>query len=906
MMRRPLLILLCLLSVANAFPQTETVVYDGYLGFTSARVIDTVFMYDIVKKSPAGRAGIKNWEILLEIDGIKVSGPDYKDFKHENLLAGMPGDTVSLKIRKYDIDSAVVIDLIQEYNEDRIGSCLYEYLVDSTGEWTIGDILTDSVNRLFSRPLVKKAIIHSVEAGSKAAAAGFRPGDTVVNFYDELSTIWQMLEKDASSMSDDTVAIIHRDTLCVRIPINTEDNPFSGVLSQFGKDLRSNYFWFKIELRGRISEDRPYLLYFQPDDSAIVYEITPQGEYTQTRTGRLIPAREKKLVYKDSNPVLINLKKDDTKTIYVRATKMNRQLETIPVIFYQSYWSVQRWDRLQRLILGVLWGMMLIIALYYLILYTFIRETSYVYYVLFIAGLVLVLFVDSGYSAEFLRQRADSAFQNIYLQMLGIPLSLFLLFGSTYLNLKNHLKTWRKIILGYFGLIWLFYLVVFIISNLASGYSPILSGFVLEDMSVVLLVGATLILVPPAILRVRRGFKPAWFFLAANIILIILVAYSLIFEAFITESFSRKLAYHSDLFAILSDSSVHIASVIQILLFGAGLGMKIRNTERERRIAQEEMIRQLQENEKLKDKVNRELEAKVRERTKEISEQKEEIESQRDLLHEQKQEITDSINYAQRIQLAVLPSEETLREYLPDYFVLFKPRDIVSGDFYWIKQVKNFTLVVAADCTGHGVPGAFMSMLGISFLNELVSRTRLDSAGVILDRLRNKVKTTLKQEGRSEEQKDGMDLSLAILDSESNEIQYAGAFNPLFIVRRKDTKPRNELVSFSLSESETHWLVEIKGDRQPIAIHENETDFQTHRIRLDKGDTLYMFSDGYPDQMGGAGGKKFMVRKFKQLLLSIQGETMPAQKEILDKTLQEWQQNVQQVDDILVFGIRLN
>jgi len=307
----------------------------------------------------------------------------------------------------------------------------------------------------------------------------------------------------------------------------------------------------------------------------------------------------------------------------------------------------------------------------------------------------------------------------------------------------------------------------------------------------------------------------------------------------------------------------------------------------------------------------KELEATVKERTQEVLQQKEEIEAhrdeiekQRDLVTEQKTEITDSINYAQKIQTAVLPGEELLNNLLPEHFVLFKPKDIVSGDFYWIRQVKNFVVVVAADCTGHGVPGAFMSMLGTSMLNELVSKSRFDSAGEILNRLRKKIKDTLKQEGKELEQKDGMDMSLAVFDHDSNELQYSGAYNPLIIIREKDQPEDEELSVFYSRETDQYQLFEVKGDRQPIAIYSNETDFTTHRLKIRKKDSFYMFSDGYPDQMGGPKGKKFMIKKFKELLLEIQDEAMQKQKEILDTYLEEWKKDVHQIDDILVFGIR--
>ena len=276
---------------------------------------------------------------------------------------------------------------------------------------------------------------------------------------------------------------------------------------------------------------------------------------------------------------------------------------------------------------------------------------------------------------------------------------------------------------------------------------------------------------------------------------------------------------------------------------------------------------------------NRILEEKVKERTRKIEKQKLEIE-------EKNKYILDSIGYAKRIQDAVMPSKEKLDKILPEYFILFKPRDIVSGDFYWITHKDNKIIIVAADCTGHGVPGAFMSMLGVAFLNEIVNKSSISSANKILNQLRNNVKQTLSQSGRDQETRDGMDLALCIFDYNKQVCQYAGAYNPLYIFKNGD-------------------FIECKADKMPIGIHVNEKDtFTNHNIHFKKGDTFYLFSDGYVDQFGGKTGKKFMAKPFKKLLSDIYHEPMDKQKELLDEALENWQGSHNQVDDVLVIGIR--
>ncbi len=253
-----------------------------------------------------------------------------------------------------------------------------------------------------------------------------------------------------------------------------------------------------------------------------------------------------------------------------------------------------------------------------------------------------------------------------------------------------------------------------------------------------------------------------------------------------------------------------------------------------------------------------------------------------------------SINYAQRIQQAVLPSSLMAEDILGEHFILYKPRDIVSSDFYWLKQLSNFTAVVAADCTGHGVPGAFMSMLGSSFLNEIVTRRSLDSAGEILDRLRKKVKESLGQTGAEGEQKDGMDISFYIIDMENMELQFSGTFNPLYIIRKTNSE-----------QNGTYELIQLKADRQPIGIHIKERGFTNHTFKIQKGDTLYSFSDGYVYQFGGETGSKFKSSRFQELLLDIQDKSMFEQKAIPERAMRKWQGNLEQVDDVLVIGVRI-
>lgn len=286
--------------------------------------------------------------------------------------------------------------------------------------------------------------------------------------------------------------------------------------------------------------------------------------------------------------------------------------------------------------------------------------------------------------------------------------------------------------------------------------------------------------------------------------------------------------------------------------------------------------KKLAESKKHIEEINLDLEKK----NSEISEQKEVIE-------QKNKSITDSIQYASRIQSAVLLPVNFMNEWGIDNFILFMPKDIVSGDFYWGARKKGKLIIAAADCTGHGVPGAFMSMLGNAFLNEIVNASEDLSAAAILNFLRDEVIRALKQKGVTGEARDGMDISLCVIDSSTMKGTFAGANNPLYLIRKGE-------------------LIKVPADRMPIGIHVvAERPFAEQPVELLKGDAIYLFTDGYADQFGGPAGKKFMYRPFQDLLVSIASHPIEKQHEILKKTFIDWQGDYEQVDDVLVMGFKI-
>lgn len=262
------------------------------------------------------------------------------------------------------------------------------------------------------------------------------------------------------------------------------------------------------------------------------------------------------------------------------------------------------------------------------------------------------------------------------------------------------------------------------------------------------------------------------------------------------------------------------------------------------------------------------------------------IEEQKKILEEKNQEITDSINYARKIQLALIPSEEEFNSHFESSFVLFKPKDIVSGDFYWATKKNDVVFYATGDCTGHGVPGGFMTMLGISFLDEIINEKNILEPAEILTMLSDRIIHTLKQTGNAGESKDGMDVVLCSLNRTSGVLKYAAANNSLYVLNGNG-------------------FTEYPPDKQPCGFHHELKPFSQHTINLQKGDCIYTFTDGFADQFGGPKGKKFKYKQLENLTLSLQSKTLSEQKRELNLVFENWRGNLEQLDDVCMIGVKV-
>lgn len=275
-----------------------------------------------------------------------------------------------------------------------------------------------------------------------------------------------------------------------------------------------------------------------------------------------------------------------------------------------------------------------------------------------------------------------------------------------------------------------------------------------------------------------------------------------------------------------------------------------------------------------------------------------------DKIEDQKNELVDSIRYAERIQTALLTRDQD-QELLSKYFVYFKPKDIVSGDFYWYYEKGDYFYMAVADCTGHGVPGAFLTMLGTTFLNEIIALNEDATPAFILDRLRYRIIKALSQSNEETSTKDGMDISLLRFNVKTKEGQWAGAYNPLWVVRNSKEEELQTSANYTTRSLDDYTLYEIKGDKFPVSIMEDMRPFTNQDVKLNPGDSAYLFSDGFADQFGGERGKKYRTGNFKETLLKMQSIDVEDRGKALEQDFINWKGNLEQIDDVCVFGIEI-
>ena len=637
------------------------------------------------------------------------------------------------------------------------------------------------------------------------------------------------------------------------------------------------------------------------DDSYFILEtarpITNEVDFYQLR-GTIIENSFKsgdgyhyseKVIPHRKNLFPVSLEPGESKDYVIRAMSDGEVL-TLPVKIYDKIGFFEG-DYTSQFSFGFYYGLMSLVIIIYFFFFIMLKDKSFLYYIGYVFAQALLQFSLDGFTFHHFFPAGGYLANHFVLFIAGITVVLLLKYVDSFLMLKERNPMMRKIFLG---------------SGILVSIATLLSLIpgVLYEISYPLINGVSLISIVLSVIAIYRlrltGSEVDKYF---TIAFTILISGAVIF---ILGNFN--IVGNSE----IAMSALKISSALEVAILSVSMSNKYRKLQKDKEEAQALAMKSLEEQNVLIEGMNVKLEAQVKERTAEIEHQKEE-------LAEINNEILSSIQYAERIQRAILPSDAHIKNLMPESFVFYRPKDVVSGDFYFVEETtpnaKNkLVLFAAVDCTGHGVPGAFMSIVGNSFLTQAITEYSVNSPGEALEFLNNGVSSALRQdrETNTETVRDGMDISLCGYDPKTKKLYFAGAKNPVYIVRKGEVSglgfdyeegAKNPLKD----ENEDIYLNEIKGDTHPIGAYVGDDlkPFETKEAQLREGDMLYIFSDGYADQFGGASGKKYKYKTFKKFLLSISQLSAEEQKVKLIAEYDHWKGDYEQIDDVLVMGMRV-
>lgn len=572
-------------------------------------------------------------------------------------------------------------------------------------------------------------------------------------------------------------------------------------------------------------------------------------------TGDLLPFSDRPTAHR-----FFQFNIDDDKSYILRIKNTGDQF-FIP-IYLDAKSSRSTLDYDEQFIFGLYFGLCLFVFILNLFLYLKIREQTNLFYLFYVAGLVLLQLALSGLGAQYIFGEVPYMVNHAPPFAASASVLALIYFTRHFLHTKEFQPKVDKL-LGIIAIVLAINTVISLIPVSVFYRTSIVT------VNVVTLVLNILIL-PISINAYRKHFKPARFFLIAFSGLIICVF------IFILRNFGVLSSN------IITDNSLLIGSSFELVLLSFAIVDKFRQFK-------EDAVERMSELNRVKDEQNIVLEKEVKLRTQELAVQKLKLE-------EKNQEVVDSINYAKRIQSALIPDEKRFKSFFKDAFVLFKPRDIVSGDFYWVNRVtttrdtpEEDQLVVfsVGDCTGHGVPGAILSVLGLQILNSSVKNSNINTTQEALDYLNDEFNLTFSLNEGSEQINDGMDVVLCALDKSKRLLHFSGAKNSVIIVRSAE-------------------IIEVKGDRKPIGSSYFDSTFTGTTVQLEKGDIIYAYTDGYPDQFGGPNNKKFKYGNLKSLLLEIAHLPMHEQHQKLFETFEAWKGQNEQTDDVSIIGVLID
>lgn len=648
-------------------------------------------------------------------------------------------------------------------------------------------------------------------------------------------------------------------------------------------DFTSSTFWMKFHLVNNTKFNDFILETARPITNIVELYVVSKGEITNFYSNGDDYSFDSKVIQHRKVLFPIHLLTNEESDYYVKL-KSDGEVLTLPLIIHQKD-IFFKLDSNAQFFNGIYYGILILIVVIYFFFYIFLEDKTFLYYISYVAAIFLLQFSLDGYSYQYFFSDSPYLANHFVLFSASITVFLVLQYAKTYLNLKNELPKFAKIFRGFQFLMLLLGFLSFVPGIIYELMYPLINGV---SLIAVLLILSTIYRFK------RKGVSICNYFTGAFTVLIIGAV------IFILGNFNILVD------PIVSQNALKLSSGFEVVILSISMATKYRDMQHAKEAVQAEALENLEEKNKLMDTMNQQLEEQVADRTTELRTQKEE-------LLEINSEIISSIKYALRIQEAILPSEDHIKDVIPNSFIFYKPKDVVSGDFYFVEKTtaasgNKLSLFGAVDCTGHGVPGAFMSIVGNSYLRQSIHEAQVNSTGEALEFLNQGVCNTLRQDFNESAVRDGMDIALCAIDFNNELLYFSGAKNPVYIIRNEvlpeiEVSKRNPVPN----SDESFYLNEIKGDKHPIGAYVGESlkPFKTHVIKVKKGDLIYVFSDGFPDQFGGPKGKKYNSKQFKSFLLSISQLPLEEQHDLIEKEFNDWRGSLEQIDDLCIVGVKV-
>jgi len=666
-------------------------------------------------------------------------------------------------------------------------------------------------------------------------------------------------------------------------------------------DFTTSRFWVKFSITNQTANPQFIVDVARPITNKVnFYQVRGEIIENAFKSGDDYPESIKTIPHR-KNLFPVYIETGETKDFIIELESDGEVLTLLMKIYDKiSFFEI---DYAYQFAHGFYFGILLLVVIIYFFFFVLLRDKSFLYYITYVFWLGVLQFSLDGYTFQYFASSGGYIANHMLLFSASMTILFLLLFAESFLHLKDNRPKLRKIFRYTFAFALIAMLLSFIPGVIYQICYPLIN--VTSLLSVILVLVAIFRLKAKGI-SVDNYFTLAFTILIIGAIIFILGNFNIVGNAEI------------------SQNALKISSALEVIILSISMSNKYRILQREKEAAQADAYKNLEEKNEMMDQINVKLEIQVKERTAKIEHQNEQ-------LAEINAEILSSIKYAKRIQQAILPAKEQVKELLDEYFVFYRPKDVVSGDFYFIEgtNVTNaektpVVLFAAVDCTGHGVPGAFMSIVGNNYLTQTLTAPSVNSPAQALDFLNKGVVKALRQDisqkGSGGSVRDGMDIALCALDKSKKILHFSGAKNPVYIIRK--AKGENQDV-FGKSESDKNpmkwdddniYLFEIKGDKQPIGAYMDEDliPFTDHEFQLEEGDMVYVFTDGFADQFGGTHlpgstgkAKKYTYKRYKNFLMSISQKTAEEQQKLLRNEFVEWKGSVEQLDDVLVIGVRI-